>query len=159
MRAKAPLDCHERALGLLAVRPRSRHELQVRLLRAGFEGDEVEGELCRLEAVGLVDDEAFARQVVEHEVAVRSSGRRAIASRLASKGVDRRTIERSLEEAAGEPDAERALRVARERARRLAGLPPEQAFSRLLGFLARRGYEASVARGAAREALGIDGGA
>ena len=38
---KAPKSCHERALGLLAVRARSRRELERRLLQAGFETDEV----------------------------------------------------------------------------------------------------------------------
>ena len=43
-------DCHERALGLLAVRQRSRRELERRLLQAGFEDDEVQESLERLEA-------------------------------------------------------------------------------------------------------------
>jgi regulatory protein len=150
------LDCHERALRLLSVRPRSRRELHVRLRRAGFEVDEVEAELARLEAVGLVDDEAFARAVVEHELTVRRSGSRAVGSRLASKGVDRATIEAALQEAPGPEDAERALELARTRVSRLSGLGPEQAFTRLVGFLARRGYEPSLARSAARTALGVD---
>jgi regulatory protein len=149
------LDCHERALRLLAVRPRSRRELELRLGGAGFEAEEVDAELARLEAVGLVDDEAFARAVVEHELTVRRSGRRAIGSRLAARGVDRGTIETVLAEAA--PDPDRALELAGLRASRLAGVPPEQAFSRLVGYLARRGYEPSVARTAARRALGVGG--
>ena len=56
-----PKSCHERALGLLAVRARSRRELERRLLQAGFEAEEVADVLERLERVGLVDDEAFAR--------------------------------------------------------------------------------------------------
>jgi SOS response regulatory protein OraA/RecX len=34
---KNPKSCHERALGLLAVRPRSRRELERRLLQARFD--------------------------------------------------------------------------------------------------------------------------
>lgn len=157
MTAKHPLDCHERALRLLSVRPRSRRELQRRLLRAGFEGDEVEDELVRLEAVGLVDDDAFARQVVEHELTVRRSGRRAVSGRLLGNGVDRDTVDRALEEVTAEDDEARAVDLAMGRARRLEGLPPERAFQRLFSFLARRGYDASVARRAARRALGVDG--
>src|SRR5512134_1639482 len=97
------LDCHERALRLLSVRPRSRRELQLRLRGAGFEAEEVEAELARLEAVGPVDDEAFSRAVVEHELTVRRSGRRAVGSRLAARGVDRATIEAALQEVPG-PD-------------------------------------------------------
>jgi regulatory protein len=152
---RTPLDCHERALGLLAVRPRSRRELRSRLLRAGFDPDEVDGELERLEAVGLVDDEEYARRVAEHEITVRLSGRRAIVSRLAARGVDRETIDRALEEA-GVPDEERAFELARGRARRLSGLAPEQAFARLVAFLGRRGYDLGLARRAARAALGVE---
>ncbi len=156
MPPKAPLDCHERALGLLAVRARSRRELESRLLRAGFDAAEVGDELARLEAVGLVDDEAFARQVAEHELVNRRAGRRAIVSRLTAKGLDRRAIDQVLDEFAGEPDEVRAIELARTRTRRLQALAPEQALSRLVGFLARRGYDLDVARRAARTALQMD---
>lgn len=158
MGAKHPLDCHERALRLLAVRPRSRRELRSRLLRAGFPDDEVEDELARLEAVGLVDDEAFARLFAEHQVTERRAGRRAVANALAAKGVARATIEGALEQIGGD-DVARAEDLARDRARRLAGQRPDQAFSRLVSFLARRGYDGGTARRAARLALGLDPGA
>lgn len=156
-RTRQPLDCHERALGLLAVRPRSRRELERRLRAVGFEAEEVRDELSRLETVGLVDDEAFARQVVEHELANRRAGSRAVVARLAAKGVDRETIERTLTEAAtgeGEEEA-RALELAAARARRLAPLPAETAYRRLVPFLVRRGYDGATARTAAARALGL----
>ena len=150
--AKQPLDLHERALRLLAVRPRSRRELEVRLLRAGFERDEVADELTRLEAVGLVDDEAFARELAEHHVHARRSGRRAVVGALAAKGVSRSVIEEAVADM-GDDEAERALDLARERAPRLAGLPPQKAFGRLSSLLMRRGYDPTTARDAARSAL------
>lgn len=155
---KRPLDCHERALGLLAVRPRSERELRTRLLRAGFEGPEVDEELQRLASVGLVDDAAFALQLAEHEIGVRRSSARAVMSRLAAKGVDRATIQEAVRAASGDPESERALELARSRITRLSGLAPERAYSRLVGFLARRGYDAGVARDAARTALGAEAG-
>lgn len=150
-----PLNCHDRALRLLAVRPRSRRELEVRLLRAGFESQEVAEELVRLESVGLLDDERFARAVVEHELSVRRGGRRGAASALMAKGVDRGTIERVVAETSGS-DAERAAELAASRAPRLAGLPSEKAYQRLVAFLVRRGHEPETARRAARSALVLD---
>lgn len=152
---KNPLSCHDRALGLLAVRPRSLRELQTRLLRAGFQREEVEDELQRLAAVGLVDDEKFALEYAQHAVDKRLVGRRVIASALAAKGVDRRTIEQALEEVGGD-EAERASRLAHERARSLGGHPPEVAFRRLVSFLERRGYQWDVAARAARAALELE---
>lgn len=153
---REPLDCHERALRLLSVRPRSRRELRTRLLRAGFETEEVAEELSRLETVGLIDDETFARQVAEHEVAVRGSGRRAVVDRLMAKGVERATIDRTLEELGAADEESRALELAEGRVRRLGGLEPRAAYRRLVPFLQRRGYAAGVAHRAAARALGLD---
>lgn len=149
---KQPLDCHERALRLLSVRPRSRHELASRLRLAGFDAEEIADELERLEAVGLLDDESFALAVAEHQVKVRHAGRRAVFSALAAKGVDRGTIEETLA-SLDEDEEGRATELAHQRARALASLPPEKAYARLVGFLQRRGYDGSVARSAARSAV------
>ena len=154
-KAKNPKSCHERALGLLTVRMRSRRELQDRLRRAGFEADEVEDVLERLERVGLIDDERFAEEFASHAVAHRSSGRRAIASALYAKGVSRETIERAVTES-GEGEEARAEELARSRTGRLRGVPADKAFQRLSTLLMRRGYDGGIARRAARRALEID---
>ena len=149
---KNPLDVHERALRLLAVRPRSRRELEIRLRQAGFEPDAVQNELLRLEEVGLIDEAAFARELAEHRLTSRRSGRRAVVGALAAKGVSRGVIEETLA-GMGQDEGERALELARARASRLAGLPPDKAFGRLSSLLMRRGYDPSTAREAARRAL------
>lgn len=149
-------DLHERALGLLAVRQRSRRELERRLVQAGFEPDAVEGELGRLEQVGLIDDAAFAAAVVESRMGARGESRRAVGIKLQQAGVDREVALAALDEA---PDAEqeRADRLAASRAGRVAGLDPATGFARVSGFLMRRGYPPALARQAARKALGLEG--
>jgi regulatory protein len=149
-------DIHERALGLLAVRQRSRRELERRLVQAGFEPEDVSLELTRLETVGLLDDEAFARFVVEGRMGSRGESRRVVAGRLAQAGVASDVARLALDEAA-EGEQERADRLAEARAGRVSGLDPHAAFQRLYGFLARRGYPPDVARSAARRALGVQG--
>lgn len=152
---KHPKSCHERALGLLAVRARSRRELERRLLRAGFDPDEVADVLARLERVGLVDDEAFARQVAEHGFGVRRAGRRAVAGSLAAAGVAPEVIADAVGEHEADEDA-RAEALARTRVARMGSLDPARAFSRLTSLLVRRGYSPDVARAAARRALAVD---
>lgn len=150
-------DVHERALGLLAVRQRSRRELERRLLQAGFEPDEVSGELERLERVGLIDDEAFAKAVVESRMGRRGESRRVVAGKLAQAGVASETAVAALDDLAGD-EQERADRLAGTKARKMAGLEPQVAFQRLFGVLARRGYPPDVARHAARRALALEAG-
>jgi len=149
-------DVHERALGLLAARQRSRRELERRLVAAGFAADEVAAELQRLEQVGLIDDRAFARAVVEHAVQRRGEGRRVVARRLAVAGVDPGISREILEGLTEHDEGERALALAESRVARLAGLSPATALSRLSGFLARRGYPPDVARRSARRALALE---
>jgi regulatory protein len=149
---KNPKSCHERALGLLAVRPRSRRELERRLLQAGFDPDEVRDVLAGLERVGLVDDRAFARQYAEHRFGTRREGRRAVMNGLRAAGISPQLAEATAEQAS-EQDEERANALARSRAARLIGLEPPKAFARLSSLLMRRGYSPEIARGAARRAL------
>jgi regulatory protein len=147
-------DCHERALGLLAVRARSRRELEQRLARAGFEADEVSVELGRLEAVGLIDDRAFARQVADQAFGANQS-RRAVAGALAAKGVARETAAAVLDDASGDEQS-RADDLAAAKATRMRSVEPQKAYQRLYGVLARRGYAPDVARSAVRRALEIE---
>lgn len=154
-RRSEPKSCHERALGLLAVRPRARRELERRLLAAGFDREEVGDVLERLARVGLIDDEAFARALAEHQFATRRAGRRAVTNALLAKGV---APDLAAQVAAEAPDDEqaRADALAAERARRLHEVEPLKAYGRLTSLLIRRGYAHEVARSAARRALSVD---
>jgi len=151
---KNPKSCHERALGLLAVRPRSRRELERRLLGARFESAEVQDVLTRLERVGLVDDEAFARQYAEQRFGSRKEGSRGVEQGLRAAGIAP-ALAATAAEGAPEDDEERAADLSLSRAPRLRGVAPQKAFSRLSSLLMRRGYSPEIARSAARKALEI----
>ena len=125
------------------------------MVRAGFERADVLEEVDRLVSVGLVDDEEFARALVDHLAGRRGSGVRGIKQTLLTKGLDAQMAERAIS-ALSDDDASRAETLASERVERLRGLPPEKAFARLSGFLLRRGHAPDVARAAARRALDID---
>ena len=142
----------DRALRLLSVRSRSRHELRSRLLRAGYEPDEVESALADLEGVGLVDDERFARELAEHQRR-KGLGRRAGLAALRGKGVDRDLAERTVDQVQPEDDADLAYELASARLERLRALPPDVVHRRLLSYLIRRGYEPVIARSAVRRAM------
>ena len=152
---KTPRSAHERALGLLAVRSRSRQELQTRLRSAGFPSDEVEDVLVRLEQVGLVDDADFARQVAEHRFGTRREGSRAVTGELLRKGVAPALVAQAVAAAQGDDEELRARDLARSRASRMQGIEPAKAFGRLSSFLMRRGYSPDLARSAARSALEV----
>jgi regulatory protein len=136
----------DRALRLLGVRSRSREELRRRLSQAGFPEDEITEALVDLERVGLVDDERFADEVVRWKLSRQGYGHRAALDTLRKAGVDRSVAEQAVAEAGWEDEEARAEEVGRARLPRLAGLPPQSARRRLMGFLLRRGFEPEVAR-------------
>jgi regulatory protein len=148
-----PDRAKERALKLLSVRSRSHAELVRRLRMAGFDAADIDAALADLEAVGLIDDEQFAKELAAHEVDRRLAGRRAALASLRKAGVARDLAERAVEEASGDDEEARAEELARSRLGRLRGLTAEAAYRRLLGFLQRRGYPGETARVVCRRVM------
>ncbi|WP_460799420.1 regulatory protein RecX [Microbacterium sp. GXF0217] len=111
--------------------------------------DDVIDEFCRL---GYLDDAILAGHLVTSGVERKGQGRVALGRALAQRGLPRDVIDRALEELPDD-DADRALEFARTKARSLARLDPDTALRRLVGQLARRGYNGAVAMTAAKTAL------
>ena len=143
----------DRALRLLGVRARGREELRRRLWQAGFEDEEIAAALDDLEAVGLIDDERFAREVAAVEMGRRAMGRRAALASLRRRGIAADLAERIVEEESPPDEEDRAVTVARDRLARMDGFPDDVVYRRLVGFLQRRGYDAHASHRAARAVL------
>jgi regulatory protein len=143
----------ESALRLLAVRARTRRELEGRLGKKGHSAPVVARVLAGLESAGLVDDRAFAALWADERMRLRPVGRRRLAQELRLKGVPpaaaSEAVERAFEETS---EAAVALRVARAWAGRAS--PGPRARARLYGLLVRRGFSRSAALEALREVLG-----
>lgn len=101
---------------------------------------------------GYLDDQVLAEQLVLSGVERKGQGRVALSRSLAQRGISRDVVDAALGEVPDD-DAERALDYARTKARSLSRLDFDTALRRLVGQLARRGYNGSVAMTAARTAL------
>lgn len=101
---------------------------------------------------GYLDDATLAWHLVTSGVERKGQGRIALSRALAQRGIPREVIDEALAELPDD-DAERAVEFARSKARAMSGLDPDTALRRLVGQLARRGYNGSVAMTAAKTAL------
>ncbi len=138
-----------RALHILGYRARAKAELRERLLRAGYAEDTVGEVVTRLENLGYIHDEEFARDLVRAEA--RKYGPRRIFGDLRRTGVDAEVARKTVEEEfVGRSEYETALQVARRRYNTTHEDPGAQA-RRVYGFLMRRGYSAAVCAEVARE--------
>ena len=153
-------QAHDACLRLLAVRARSRGELARRLQARGCDSGVAEDVLDRLAGVGLVDDAAFARSWVRQRHEHSGRGRRALGRELRDKGVDDETAAQALQQIDDEAETERARELVRSKVRR-SGIPPAgpehtAALRRLVGMLARRGFEPAAAFAVVRAELAVD---
>ena len=128
----------------LAAQARTRHELAKALAARKVPDEVAAAVLDRMEAVGLVDDEAFARDWVASRQQRRHLSKSALRRELQTKGVDRERIEEAVSEVASDDEAEAALALATKKLRSMAGLERDVQYRRLAGALARRGFSGSV---------------
>lgn len=147
----------DKALKLLGVRSRSRAEIVSRLRRIGFSQEVVamvEARLCELD---ILNDSHFAQEVVQSSLA-RGLAPRLILYELQAKGVSVDVAESAIAEVeTPDGDRDRALELARRRARAYGRLDPPVAQRRLAGFLAHKGYSSDLVYSVCVEVLGETG--
>src|SRR6476469_2716264 len=134
-------------LRLLTARARTRSELEGQLTKRGFPDEVSNRVLDRLAQVGLVDDADFAEQWVSSRRTNAGKGKRALAAELRTKGVDNDVITAALAGIDAEAERERAEQLVRDKLRRekLGDDDDTKVARRLVGMLARRGYNQTMA--------------
>lgn len=160
--APSPDQLRESAEELLVrkLRTRSLSISEARLVLRGFERDGARLETAQIDDVldefcrrGYLDDHVLAEQLISAGVERKGQGRVALSRALAQRGITRDVIDSALSELPDD-DAARALDFARTKASSLARLDHDTALRRLVGQLARRGYNGGIAMSAAKTALG-----
>lgn len=137
-----------RALNVLGYRARSARELRERLIRAGYLQETVDSVMSRLEELGYLNDEEFARELARSEA--RKYGPRRIYGDLRRAGIDEEAARDVVEEEfAGRSEYEAAREAAQRRYNTVEGSDAQ--VRRVYGFLMRRGYSAGICAEVARE--------
>lgn len=134
-------------LRLLTARARTRAELAGKLTKRGYPDDVSDRVLDRLAQVGLVDDADFAEQWIRSRRVNAGKGKRALAAELRTKGVSGDVITAALAGIDASAERERAEQLVRDKLRRerLGDDDDLKVMRRLVGMLARRGYNQSMA--------------
>ncbi|MEB4210810.1 recombination regulator RecX [Mycobacterium sp. 94-17] len=133
-------------LRLLTARARTRAELHGRLAKRGYPDDVSERVLDRLASVGLIDDADFAAQWVQSRRANAGKSKRALSAELHTMGIDDDVVTSTLAGISAGAERHKAEQLVRSRLRRerLDGDNARVA-RRLVGMLARRGYDQNLA--------------
>jgi len=138
-------------LRLLARRAHSRVEVLLKLTRRGYDSTAIEAALRRLEELGYLDDQSFARSFVRRRGSLR--GPRALSAELAARGVDRAQVDAAVGEFGEAEQLATATRIA-ERMYARKPAPGRQAILDAVGSkLVRRGFSVAIARAACLNVL------
>jgi regulatory protein len=138
-------------LRLLARRAHSRVELLLKLTRRGYEGDEIRAALKRLEELGYLDDQSFARSFVRRRGSMR--GPRALSAELAARGVDRTQVDTAVSEFGQAEQLAAATRIAERLYARKPAPGRKEILDQIGTKLVRRGFSVTIARAACQTVL------
>ena len=144
-------------LRALTGAPKTRSQLADLLAARDIPDDAAETVLDRFIEVGLIDDAAYARAWVSSRSAGRGLARRALSAELRAKGVDPEVAAEAVEAVDDDDERAAAQRLVARRVPGMRRLDRATATRRLVGMLARKGYNGGLAAAVVREALDDDG--
>lgn len=139
-------------LKLLERGPKSSSELALALEKHEIPSEIAQLVIQRFTEVELINDEAFAQQVVDASRRTKGLARSMVKRKLSDKGLDQDIIDSVASEISDEDELAVATDLAMKRLGQLSKLEPEVAKRRLVGFLQRRGFGSSIVFAAIREA-------
>jgi len=131
---------HEKALYLLEHRAHSKKELADKIARAEFDRDAANAAVDRMEELGLIDDEDYARRLAQELFMRKKYGVRRVKQELRQKGIDDAIISVVLEEFS--PETDETVEKIREILERKypAAWEDEKVRRRAIAALQRYGY-------------------
>src|SRR5919199_2027940 len=139
---KARERTFQRAVKLLAAKPRSVAELRERLLEKQWTNEEiVDAVLAKLGEYGYLNDERFAFGYASYKVRQKPVGRQRLQRDLQMKKVDRETADEAIKLVFEETPEEELIDRAIEKRKRLRGQPKTRAeVKSLFDHLLRQGF-------------------
>jgi regulatory protein len=149
-------ECLDKAILYLSRRMHSKKELRQKLVRAEFAADVIDKSLAKLEELGYVNDEEFARQKLQQAQRKLIGQRRAMAELMRSgvKGdVARDAVDQHFRSDEARDNAQKLID---KNLPRLERLDPDTAKRRLIGLLQRRGFDYETIMPLVRRAFGPD---
>lgn len=131
------------AYSYLSYRPRSTAEVRQNLLKKEYDETVVEQVITRLTDLNLINDREFARYWIEQRETFKPRSQRALRQELYQKGIGRELIDEAV---ANVDEMAAAHKAAEKKAQRWIQLPREDFFSKMNGFLQRRGFNYAITK-------------
>ncbi len=148
----------DRAVNLLAYKPRSVVELRTRLLEKEWTNSAiVEEVIVKLESYGYLNDAIFAKNLAAAQIRQKPIGKRVLQQKLAMKKLDKETVAEAIEKAFEDTPESEIIDRAIEKRLRIKGKPTERAdVKKFYDFLLRQGFSYDLVSNKMREIAARD---
>ena len=150
-------SAYTHALDALSRRSRSTSELSRWLKERDHPPEEIESVVERLTSSGLLDDAKYAASFARNRLIDRKLSKRRVLGELGRRGIPRELAATAVDAVMEDEgvDEESAVEVVAARKwRSLSKLDRQTGYRRLMGFLARRGYDGDVVRRVMKRVMG-----
>lgn len=140
-----------RAVKLLAAKPRSVTELRERLLeKLWTDAEIVDAVIAKLQEYNYLNDEQFARDVAISKLRQKPQGRRRLQMSMSQKKLDKELVDAAITEAYEKLPEERLIDIAIEKRLRLKGRPQTRDdLKKFHDHLLRQGFSYDLIRDSA----------
>lgn len=136
----------KQALMYLKIRPRSEHELRVKLKEKKHDPQTINDVIKTMLDYGYLNDDEFTRAWVNYRINL-PLGLRRIQTELKQKGIDQSLIDCHIERIMTDYDEESVVReLILKRLKRYKDIEPLKIQKRLYDFLIRKGFTISIIR-------------
>ena len=135
------------SLKLIAIKDRTEKEIRTKLKEKNYDELQIEEAVEFLVSYGYINDSRYAEHFTNDAINLKKWGKARIRTELLRKGVDRDTIDKTLQEAFSEIDPDRLLSQMESRFGN-ADFSNMKERTRIFNFYLRRGYSPEEIKGA-----------
>ncbi|MBQ3022235.1 MAG: regulatory protein RecX [Clostridia bacterium] len=141
------ISSRDYALYLIEFRDRTEKELREKLTAKGYTEEQIEDTVEFLKNYGYIDDKRYALHFISDAINLKKWGKIRIRTELLRKGIDRETVEFSLEDAFSKIEDDRVFSIMEKRfSDSDFGNMKER--TRIFNFFMRRGFTPDEIKGA-----------
>lgn len=148
---------YNRAIWYLARRPRTEKEIRDKLIEKKATPEIVDAVIAKLKSQKFLNDFEFARWWIDQRAQFRPRSLRLLKLELRQKGISTEVIDVVLSDRTNEElkvnDLDSARKLVAKKYPKMEGLPQEEVYKKLGGFLGRRGYSWETIKAAIDEAM------
>ena len=149
------ISIRDYALKLIEFKDRTEKELRGKLREKGYEENSIDDEIEFLKNYGYIDDKRYAEHFTHDAINIKKWGKVRIRTELLRKGVDRETIDNTIEDAFFDVDDDLVLSQMQARFKN-SDFSNVKERTRIFNFFMRRGFTPDEIKGAMNKMCSFD---